>query len=104
YAPGSRIVVEGEPGDCAFVIVRGSCVAYRTVDGRRSVLRRLSAGSVFGETAVLSGGVRTATVEAEDEVVVKLVSRQLIEETLDPNAPFGALVVALAERFRQGDG
>src|SRR5262249_20604593 len=63
HAPGSRIVVEGERGDCAYVVVRGTCVAYRTVDGQRHVLRRLGAGSVFGETAVLGGGIRTATVE-----------------------------------------
>jgi serine/threonine-protein kinase len=104
YAPGSRIVVEGERGDCAYVVLRGSCVVYRTVDGQRSVLRRLGAGSVFGETAVLSGGIRTATVEAEDEVVVKLVSRQLLEENVGLHTPFGALVVALAESFKQLDG
>jgi serine/threonine-protein kinase len=101
YPPGSRIVVEGERGDCAYVIVRGSCVAYRTdAGGTREVLRRLGAGSVFGETAVLAGGVRTATVEAEDEVVVKVVSRQLIEENVGLETPFGAMVVALAERFK----
>jgi serine/threonine-protein kinase len=105
YPPGSRIVVEGERGDCAYVIVRGSCVAYRTdAGGGREVLRRLGAGSVFGETAVLAGGVRTATVEAEDEVVVKVVSRQLIEENVGLETPFGAMVVALAERFKDSGG
>jgi len=103
YAPGSRIVVEGERGDCAYVVVRGTCVAYRMVDGQRHVLRRLGAGSVFGETAVLSDGIRTATVEAEDEVVVKTVSRQLLEENVDRHTPFGALVMALADRFRELD-
>ncbi len=33
FAKGTRIVAEGDPGDCAYIIVRGSCVAYKTVDG-----------------------------------------------------------------------
>ena len=100
---GTRIVVEGAPGDCAYIIVRGSCVAYKTVDGQKVVLRRLTAGSVFGETAVLSGGIRTATVEAEDEVLVKVVPRQLLEENLGLHTSFGLFVVALAERFKELD-
>ena len=105
YAPGSRIVSEGEPGDCAYVVVSGSCVAYKTDGtGGRIVLRRLGAGSVFGETAVLSGGVRTATVDALDEVVVNVVSRQVLEQNLGLSTPFGAFVTALADRFRELDG
>ncbi|HEV3031895.1 MAG TPA: serine/threonine-protein kinase [Polyangia bacterium] len=105
YAPGSRIVSEGEPGDCAFVVVSGSCVAYKADEtGGRLVLRHLDAGSVFGETAVLSGGVRTATVEAQDEVVVNVVSRQVLEQNLGLATPFGAFVTALADRFRELDG
>jgi CRP-like cAMP-binding protein len=100
---GARIVVEGEPGDCAYIIVRGSCIAYKMVDSKRVVLRHLTAGSVFGETAVLSGGTRTATVEAEDEVLVKVVPRQLLEENLGLNTAFGLFVVALADRFRELD-
>ena len=103
FAKGTRIVAEGDPGDCAYIIVRGTCVAYKTVDGQRVVLRRLTAGSVFGETAVLAGGIRTATVEAEDEVLVKLVPRQLLEENLGLHTSFGLFVVALAERFRELD-
>ena len=103
FGPGTKIVVEGEPGECAYVVVRGTCVAYRAVDGERVVLRRLPPGSVFGEMAILSGGTRTATVEAEDEVVVSVVSRRLLEQNLGLGTPSGVFVVALAERFRELD-
>jgi serine/threonine-protein kinase len=99
--PGSRIVVEGEPGDCAYILVRGTCVAYKTVGSERHVLRRLTAGAVFGEAAVFSGGVRTATVEAEDEVMVRVVTRNTLEQQLGLGTPYGAFVVALADRFRE---
>jgi len=104
FVAGTRIVVEGEPGDSAYIVVSGSCIAYKTVDGARRVLRRLPAGSVFGETAVLSGQGRTATVEAETEVVVNVVSRRLLEQNLGLGTRFGAFVVALAERFHELDG
>ncbi len=103
FAAGRRIVTEGEPGDCAYIVVHGTCVAYKTALGEKIVLRQLGAGSVFGETAVLTGGIRTATVEAEDEVLVKVVPRRLLEENLGLHSAFGLFVVALAERFRELD-
>jgi serine/threonine protein kinase len=104
FPAGARIVVEGEPGDSAYIIVSGSCVAYKTVGGERHVLRQLPPGSVFGETAALSGKPRTATVEAETDVIVSVVSRQLLQQNLGLGTRFGAFVIALAERFRELDG
>jgi hypothetical protein len=103
YPPGAVIVAEGESGDEAFVIETGTCVVYKTVNGERKVLRHLQAGSVFGETAALAGGTRTATVAAVDEVSVRVVTRQLLEENLGLDSWFGSFVVALADRFREVD-
>jgi CRP-like cAMP-binding protein len=103
YSAGSAIVGEGERGDEAFVIEKGSCLVYKTVAGERKVLRTLGAGAVFGETAALAGGTRTATVEAIDEVTVRVVTRTLLEENLGLDTWFGAFVVALADRFREVD-
>jgi eukaryotic-like serine/threonine-protein kinase len=103
YPPDTIIVDEGASGDEAFVIEKGTCVVYKTVNGERKVLRHLQAGSVFGETAALAGGTRTATVAAVDKVVVRVVTRQLLEENLGLDSWFGAFVVALADRFREVD-
>jgi CRP-like cAMP-binding protein len=103
YAAGATIVAEGARGDEAFVIEKGTCVVWKTVGGERTVLRELSAGSVFGETAALAGGTRTATVAAVDDVVVRVVTRQLLEENLGLDSWFGAFVVTLADRFREVD-
>jgi eukaryotic-like serine/threonine-protein kinase len=103
FPAGARIVVEGEPGDSAYIIVSGTCVAYKTVAGERRVVRRLPAGAAFGEMAVLSGKGRTATVEAETDVVVNVVSRALLERNLGLGTRFGAFVLALVDRFRELD-
>jgi serine/threonine-protein kinase len=99
FPPGTRIVVEGEPGDCAYIVARGTCVAYKTVDGQKVVLRELGPNSVFGETAVLSGGVRTATVEAVDEVTVAVVDADTLSEGIGLNSWLGPFVRALAARY-----
>jgi serine/threonine-protein kinase len=103
YAAGAAIVREGERGDEAFVIEKGSCIVYKTVAGERKVLRTLATGAVFGETAALAGGTRTATVEAVEPVTVRVVTRMLLEENLGLDTWFGAFVVALADRFREVD-
>src|SRR5205823_6272922 len=94
---------EGAEADEAFVIEKGHCVVSKQIGGERKVLRELGAGHVFGETAVLVGGTRTATVEAVDAVTVRVVTRRLLEENLGLDSWYGAFVVALADRFRDVD-
>jgi len=103
FAPGTRIVAEGAPGHEAFIIVEGTCVAYKTVDGRRRTLRTLGPGEVFGETAVLSDAPRTATVEAEGEVTAIVIDRATLEDGLGFDTWLGTMVKALASRFRELD-
>lgn len=103
FSAGATIVKEGEEGDAAFVVVQGSCVAYKHAGGQRKELRQLGPGAVFGETAILSPGPRTASVDAVTDVVLGVVTRQIIEEGLGLDSALGAFVTALAERFRDLD-
>lgn len=101
FEAGTRIVVEGEAGDTAYIIVRGECVAYKCIDGERRVLRRMGPGQVFGEMAILSNVPRTATVEALETVTAMEITRATLEGQLDTWV--GALFRSLAERFRELD-
>jgi serine/threonine-protein kinase len=101
FPAGAMIVAEGEAGDCAYVLLTGSCIVFKTLKTGPCTLRRLSAGAVFGETAVLSGGIRTASVQAETEVRVSVVSRDLLLQNLGMDSACGAFVGALADRFRE---
>ncbi|HEY3449639.1 MAG TPA: cyclic nucleotide-binding domain-containing protein [Myxococcales bacterium] len=64
---GEAIVTEGEKGESIFVIVAGRARVERLVRGERKLLATLPGGSLFGELALLTGGVRHATVIAEGE-------------------------------------
>jgi tRNA A-37 threonylcarbamoyl transferase component Bud32 len=103
FPEGTRIVVEGDAGNEAFIIVEGTCVAYKTIDGERRTLRSMGPGEVFGETAVLSDAPRTATVEAVDDVTAIVIDRHALEDGLGFDTWLGTMVKALATRFRELD-
>ena len=103
FAPGTRVVTEGEPGEAAYIIVAGRCEVFREVDGRRVSLRVLGPGEVFGETAVFTEKPRTASVDAIEELTVMRVTRELLMEQIGLFSHAGAFVRTLAERFRQVD-
>ena len=103
FPAGTRIVVEGEPGDTAYLIVHGSCRALKNIDGGTREVRVMGPGTVFGETALLSNKPRSATVQAIDDVTAMVVSREVLEGGLGQGSWLGAIVIALAERFRDVD-
>jgi serine/threonine-protein kinase len=101
FPSGSVIIREGDRGDAAYLIVSGTCRAYRTVEGgEREVLANMNAGEVFGEMALLLDEPRAASVEAVTPVTVLVLDKATITEGLGVNGWTGALVHALALRFR----
>jgi eukaryotic-like serine/threonine-protein kinase len=100
FMPGQVIISEGDVGDAAYMIVSGTCRAYRTVDGQQETLAQMGPGDVFGEMALLLDDPRAATVEAVDRVTVLLLDKATMTEGLGLDGWTGALVHALANRFR----
>ena len=103
FAPGEAVIVEGEEGRAAYVIVSGRCVAYKVRDGARVTLREMGPGEVFGETAVITARPTSATVEALEALTVKVVTREALAESVGLHTWMGAFVRSLAERFREVD-
>jgi serine/threonine-protein kinase len=103
FAAGSTIVREGEPGEAAYIIVEGRCVAYRHDGDAEVVLREMSPGDVFGETAIFSNKPRTASVKALTDVRLMVVTSDTLSNALGLNFWMGTFVKALADRFRDVD-
>jgi serine/threonine-protein kinase len=103
YSAGDMIMIEGEPGDAAYIIVSGTCRVFKTVDGDDIDLRELGPGEVFGETAILSGARRSASVQALETMVLQVVSPEALEEGVGLHTGLGRFVRTLAERFREVD-
>jgi eukaryotic-like serine/threonine-protein kinase len=100
FSPGEIIIREGDVGDAAYMIVAGRCRAYRTVGDGQETLATMGAGDVFGEMALLLDEPRAATVEALDRVTVLVLDKYTMTEGLGIDGWTGALVRALAQRFR----
>ncbi len=103
FGPGDVIIREGDPGDRAYILMRGECEVTKMVDGQRRTLRRMQDGAIFGEAAMLSDAPRSATVEAVSEVSVIRISRADMEDRLAPDTWEGLLVRTLVQRFRELD-
>ena len=103
FPAGTQILVEGEVGDTAYQIVTGSCRVLKNIDGKPREITQLGPGTVFGEAGLISARPRTATVEAIDDVSAMVVTREVLQQSLGQGSWLGAIVLALAERFRTVD-
>ncbi len=95
---GTVVVREGEPGDDFFVIVSGE--ATPTVDD--DPVGELSAGSFFGEMALLDGGERVATVTATTPLELLVLHRDDFNTMLSAAMPAVApkLLAVVGRRLR----
>jgi CRP-like cAMP-binding protein/Ca2+/Na+ antiporter len=74
---GHCLITQGEVGDALYLIEEGTARVARS--GARDVIT-VSAGSVVGEAALLTGERRNATVTAETDLVVWRVGRESFTE------------------------
>jgi eukaryotic-like serine/threonine-protein kinase len=101
FQAGQSIIREGDVGDTAYMVVSGKCRAFRTtIEGKQETLAEMGAGDVFGEMALLLEEPRAASVEAIDQVTVLVLDKRTMEDGLGSDGWTGALVRALASRFR----
>ena len=96
FAPGDVIVQAGERGDGFHLIVGGRA----KVLGKSS--RTYGPGDFFGETALIDGGPRSATVTAVTEVQAMTVPHRDFKKVLDqePKIAVG-IMTELAARIRR---
>jgi serine/threonine-protein kinase len=99
YKAGDVIVREGELSESAYVLKSGQCRVTKEADGHLQLLRMLGPGEVFGEVGLITGEVRSATIIAEDDVEVQVISSRGIKESLAHQGLVGRFLEALAARF-----
>ena len=102
YKKGTVIFREEDRRDNAYIIERGLVEISTTRDSKTIPLVRLGSGEVFGETALLGDGKRSATAVAVEDTEVFLISPALLRDRimhLDPLV--GLLMSLLVSRYRQ---
>ncbi|HSC80233.1 MAG TPA: Crp/Fnr family transcriptional regulator [Chitinolyticbacter sp.] len=103
--PKQVIVQQGSNGDEMYAVLRGRLkVSRNTEDGREATLCILEAGEVFGEIAMLDGGVRSASVETLESCELLVLKRDAVLSHLDSHPKvMRALIAALCQRLRAAD-
>ena len=100
---GEVVVRQGEFADAAYIIIEGRCEVTREEEGGQSrVLRVMEAGEVFGETAILAGSPRTATVRALTDMTLYSITGEVFEREVGRWNPWVAQFVQTLAR-RLGD-
>ena len=103
FAAGDVIVRESKPADSAYIITEGRCQVFQMRERERVLLREMGPGDVFGETALLTSGIRTATVVATEPLTALVVTRESLDRELEARGWLGVMLRALAARFRDVD-
>lgn len=91
------IIQQGTTGDYLYILVSGEVEVVRN---ERQLCVMGAAGDVFGETATLTGQVRTATVRALTEVVVLAAEAKALRGAGgENNAPFQLVLTQALTRI-----
>lgn len=103
YPARTAVVSQGEPARELFVIVRGRLkVVASGSEGRDTVLGIMAEREVFGEVALLDGGVRSATVTTVGPCELLVIEREQFFDLLRDSPSISVkLMVVLAKRLRR---
>ena len=83
FGAGERIVRQGDHGDSCYVVDRGrAAVLVAEGSGERQVAV-LEPGSLFGEMSLLTGEPRSATVRAQGDVRLLMLSPPALKQALE---------------------
>jgi CRP/FNR family transcriptional regulator, cyclic AMP receptor protein len=100
FNAGDTIFAQGDPGDRMYIVRSGSVEVL--VGGK--VVEIIQANGIFGEMALVDGGVRSATARAKDACELAPIDHRLFLLMVD-EAPYFALNVmkVMANRLRRNE-
>lgn len=83
---GTVIIREGDPGDCFYLVRQGRVFVQRGPE--RTTIAELGEGDFFGETALLTGQPRNATIAAAEDSVLYALSEPDFKRAMAESASF----------------
>lgn len=102
--PGEVVFSEGEPSEHVALVVEGEVEVVRRLGSREVVLGVIGAGEHVGETGVLEGRSRLATVRARTRVRLRFLDRPTFIRRVSTDRELAyELLLRLSERLRRAD-
>lgn len=104
FEPEENLMIEGDTGDEAYVIIDGDVEVYKVVNGQRIVLVNLGPGDLVGEMSLISRAPRSATVVARTPTTAVVIDRDVLHRGLDKLPPWLSKAIrALVARLRHAN-
>jgi EAL domain-containing protein (putative c-di-GMP-specific phosphodiesterase class I)/CRP-like cAMP-binding protein len=102
YPKGTILFHEDDDRNCAYIIEKGEVEISVIKEGKKVPLVRLGEGEVFGESALLGAGKRTATaIATRDCEVFRIFPAILRDRIMQLDPLVGLLMSLLVNRYRQ---
>ncbi|MGH7357580.1 MAG: cyclic nucleotide-binding domain-containing protein [Candidatus Rokuibacteriota bacterium] len=103
FAPGETIVRQGDSADAVYIVTEGEAeVLLQDHDGHEIMVATMGRHSLFGETAVIGKGRRTATVRARERVVTFKISAEVFLDLVRQSPEISMQVMTvLAQRIER---
>jgi CRP/FNR family cyclic AMP-dependent transcriptional regulator len=102
YEAGQTLFLRGDDADSMFIVSSGSVrLSLSSADGHDLTLRHVGQGAVFGEVALLDGGVRTTDATALRPSVLYAIPRGRFQSIVYGSADTAkAVIKGLCRRLR----
>lgn len=102
YSDGEIIIRQGDSGNCMYVIQEGKVGVFRDNGGTEVQLAVRTEGDFFGEMALFSKEVRSATIKALGEARILTVDKRNLLASIqkDPSLAF-RMIETLSGRVRE---
>lgn len=78
-----RFIRQGDEGNYLFIIQSGTCTVSLEREGAMHTLERFGPGDIVGEMAILTGEKRSAHVDADEDMVLWMISRKAFDSICD---------------------
>jgi len=91
--PGTVIFSEGEEGDKMYIIQKGKVKVSKLLNKTEHILAILDKGDFFGETAIVTKSVRTATITAVTDVELLAFDREGFTGMIEKNAKIALNII-----------
>ena len=86
--PGAVIFRAGEAAGSAYIVFAGEVGIHTGQGAEARLLTTVRAGQMFGELALVAGGIRTATASTRDGCELLVVPATKVQEKLAKSDPF----------------
>jgi len=101
FVAGEQIFKEGDVGNCAYLIEKGTVEIFVVEHGIERRISLMGKNEMFGEIALIDHQPRTATVRAVEKSVLVPIRRKLVDGLLEKCDPIlKHLLLLVLERFR----